>query len=292
MYKVIGALLVMCLIRPALAQEAPPAKAAPEQLDPAELMRQMGADEEDIMKFQLMSQLLGEDASPLLLLMMMQGDGGNMDGDFLGMMLMMKALSGGGKTAPAVAAIGTRLFIIEDGTVYILDTTTLKLETSVQYRPSKKVAGLPADLLPMFQQAKDKALASSCLSNMKQLVLGALMYAQDWDQMLPGEQWPEQLQPYLKNLQIYQCPGAPDKERAYALNEALAGAKMGDIKRPAEIALFFESDLPDDVPFGGPDGVLMEPRHGGMLTVGFVDGHAKLMKPEDAKKLLAEDPFQ
>jgi prepilin-type processing-associated H-X9-DG protein len=243
------------------------------------------------MKFQMMSQLLGEDMSPLLLLMMRQGDGG-MDGDFMGMMLMMKALAGAGKTAPAVAAVGTRLFIVEDGTVYVLDTTTLKLETSVQYRPPKKAGGVPADLLPMLQQAKDKALASSCLSNMKQLVLGALMYAQDWDEVLPGEEWAEQLQPYLKNPEIYKCPAAPDKEYGYALNEALAGAKLADIKRPAEVVLFFESGLPDDVPFGGPDGLLTEPHHAGMVTVGFVDGHTKLMKPDEAKKLLGQDPFQ
>jgi len=291
MYKLVAALLMACLIGPVAAQEGAPAAAPAEQLNPADLMRQMGAGEEDIAKFELMTKLLGADADPLLLLMMMQGGNGG-DGDLMGMLLFSKLLGSAGKGAPAVTAVGTRLFIVEDGTVYVLNTETLKLETSVQYRPPKKMPGIPPDLLPMFQEAKDKALASACLSNMKQLCLAAMMYAQDWDEALPGEEWAEQLQPYLKNLEIYKCPGAPERERAFALNEALAGAKMGDVKRPAETVLFFESNLPDDIPFGGADGVLLESRHRGMITVGFVDGHAKLMKPDDARRLLEEDPFQ
>src|SRR5215469_16954001 len=44
------------------------------------------------------------------------------------------------------------------------------------------IAILAAILFPVFAQAREKARAISCLSNMKQLGLGSLMYAQDYDE--------------------------------------------------------------------------------------------------------------
>jgi hypothetical protein len=36
-------------------------------------------------------------------------------------------------------------------------------------------------LFPVFSAAREKARQSTCLSNMRQLGMGAVMYAQDWD---------------------------------------------------------------------------------------------------------------
>ena len=46
------------------------------------------------------------------------------------------------------------------------------------------IAVLAAILFPVFSQAREKARQTSCLSNAKQLALGVLMYAQDFDEML------------------------------------------------------------------------------------------------------------
>lgn len=40
---------------------------------------------------------------------------------------------------------------------------------------------LAAILFPVFARARDKARQSSCLSNVKQIALAALMYAEDYD---------------------------------------------------------------------------------------------------------------
>jgi len=40
--------------------------------------------------------------------------------------------------------------------------------------------------IPVFAQAREKARATACLSNMKQLALGLQMYAQDYDEVFPG----------------------------------------------------------------------------------------------------------
>src|SRR5437879_4143900 len=47
------------------------------------------------------------------------------------------------------------------------------------------IAILAAILFPVFAQAKAAAKATACLSNVKQSVVGALLYAQDYDDTWP-----------------------------------------------------------------------------------------------------------
>jgi prepilin-type N-terminal cleavage/methylation domain-containing protein len=73
------------------------------------------------------------------------------------------------------------------------------------------IAILAAILFPVFAMAREKARAITCVSNAKQISLGWLMYAQDYDEALsPGsilrdpvsgakEYWIELIYPYIKN---------------------------------------------------------------------------------------------
>src|SRR5688572_8951045 len=81
------------------------------------------------------------------------------------------------------------------------------------------IAILAAILFPVFAQAREKARQSSCLSNFRQLGLGMMMYAQDYDESLPiaywgpdwcgaTSSWRQTLIPYTKNTGIYVCPSA------------------------------------------------------------------------------------
>jgi prepilin-type N-terminal cleavage/methylation domain-containing protein len=83
------------------------------------------------------------------------------------------------------------------------------------------IAILAAILFPVFAQAREKARATSCLSNMKQLGTAEAMYDQDYDEqiheLIPGgcdtqagkvgepSMWMGTLQPYIKNTQIFRC---------------------------------------------------------------------------------------
>jgi prepilin-type N-terminal cleavage/methylation domain-containing protein/prepilin-type processing-associated H-X9-DG protein len=81
------------------------------------------------------------------------------------------------------------------------------------------IALLAAILFPVFAKAREKARQTSCLSNLKQLMLGFLLYASDYDEGLPTgytwclhRVWPEnlpyyvQVQPYVRNWQLFECP--------------------------------------------------------------------------------------
>ena len=97
------------------------------------------------------------------------------------------------------------------------------------------IAILAAILFPVFAQAREKARAISCLSNMKQINLGWQMYMQDYDETWifrvgrnaigkgdacawrwvcgadrPLFNWWDVVQPYTRNNQIVACPsGVP-----------------------------------------------------------------------------------
>jgi len=48
------------------------------------------------------------------------------------------------------------------------------------------IAILAAILFPVFAHARAKARQARCMSNLKQIGLAVAMYAQDWDELLPG----------------------------------------------------------------------------------------------------------
>ena len=79
------------------------------------------------------------------------------------------------------------------------------------------IAILAAILFPVFARAREKARANTCLSNVKQLTLGILMYVNDYDERMPfciaswfsTPSWMATIYPYIKNAQLYQCPSRP-----------------------------------------------------------------------------------
>ncbi len=84
------------------------------------------------------------------------------------------------------------------------------------------IAILAAILFPVFAKAREKARQSSCQSNLKQLGTAVIQYVQDYDERMPlgagytapsvvlatGGEWFLNTLPYIKNVQIWDCPSA------------------------------------------------------------------------------------
>jgi prepilin-type N-terminal cleavage/methylation domain-containing protein/prepilin-type processing-associated H-X9-DG protein len=95
------------------------------------------------------------------------------------------------------------------------------------------IAILAAILFPVFSRARENARRASCMSNMKQIGTAVVMYTQDYDEKLFGNDptlappvdagnnlpkgfmddaaprnWAKSLMPYTKSLQVYVCPSA------------------------------------------------------------------------------------
>jgi prepilin-type N-terminal cleavage/methylation domain-containing protein len=95
------------------------------------------------------------------------------------------------------------------------------------------IAILAAILFPVFAQARERARQAGCLSNMRQLVAGHQMYAQDWDEILvpaanyvvdetaPERIWTNVVAPYVRSTGILSCPSA--SVRGYAADWASRG---------------------------------------------------------------------
>ncbi len=102
---------------------------------------------------------------------------------------------------------------------------------------------------------REKARDASCLSNMKELSLGVLMYCQDHHERMPdADKWQEQTRQCVKHEGVYHCPLGG----TYAMNDRLSGRSLGEICRtgdPAKTILFYEVD--------NEGGRLYDVHHGG-----------------------------
>lgn len=130
------------------------------------------------------------------------------------------------------------------------------------------IAILAAILFPVFAKAREKARQTSCLSNVKQIALGILQYAQDYDERFCmsynddvgaacWRHWEEQIMPYCKNSQMFVCPsnqlnftanGGLVIGASYATNNWVTGGShgaadnsIGQITAPAETMLVFDT---------------------------------------------------
>jgi prepilin-type N-terminal cleavage/methylation domain-containing protein/prepilin-type processing-associated H-X9-DG protein len=95
------------------------------------------------------------------------------------------------------------------------------------------IAILAAILFPVFAQAREKARQAACLSNMKQISLGIVQYAQDYDEMLPPSRnnstggvtpWHWLVQPYIKNLEVFRC--ASNQQTGGVVNTPVRGMPL------------------------------------------------------------------
>jgi prepilin-type N-terminal cleavage/methylation domain-containing protein/prepilin-type processing-associated H-X9-DG protein len=173
------------------------------------------------------------------------------------------------------------------------------------------IAILAAILFPVFARAREKARQNSCLSNEKQIGLGILMYAQDYDERFPLARrwntvyeeplitpsnlvWFQAITPYVKNTQIFLCPsrsgnnnhGAP---LHYGMPEWFRGGNvshaLAEVKAPAETLMVIESNYfsmyvsavgspgtPDE--FCRVNAISLTPHNDG-ANLAFCDGHTK-----------------
>ncbi len=136
------------------------------------------------------------------------------------------------------------------------------------------IAILAAILFPVFAQAREKARQASCVSNLKQLGLGFLQYAQDFDETFPqGEvnagptyyaNWADFVMPYLKSGTrtgtggVFACPSFPldTQPMNYGVNRDIcpsdaSGLPVSSVNPVAEKVLLAEKGL-NDATWGFP----------------------------------------
>ncbi len=142
------------------------------------------------------------------------------------------------------------------------------------------IAILAAILFPMFQQVREKARATACLSNEKQLGLGVSQYINDNDEKLffycdtvaahsrsnvvvPSPNYPvkwwNQIMPYVKSNAVFTCPSDPGPTaspdingnkvipRSYIACRSAESLALAQIDDPVETAVIVEKWDKDSV---------------------------------------------
>ncbi|MEN6302104.1 MAG: DUF1559 domain-containing protein, partial [Armatimonadia bacterium] len=167
------------------------------------------------------------------------------------------------------------------------------------------IAILAAILFPVFAKAREKARQASCLSNMKQMMIGVVAYVQDYDETLfwvyPNGQIgdggrpmypPIRIMPYVKNDQMFLCPSRRGSIYSdYCWNYAYHGIcnnaySLGQFAKPAQFMVamdgvdytFQHNTHTNNTTTPGQYSQNIDPRHNDGVNVGFLDGHAKWLK--------------
>lgn len=146
-----------------------------------------------------------------------------------------------------------------------------------RWRPAALVALvmslLSAPIIPGFWQVADRlelvgSPSRACTSNVKQISLGLLMYREDYGQLPPVAdvaQLQEAVMPYVRNADLFHCPGALDG-RYFPLPSRAPSYEIADLSALGKGAV---SEAETPVIWDS------EPRHNGGWNVGYLDGHVQ-----------------
>ena len=166
------------------------------------------------------------------------------------------------------------------------------------------IAILAALLLPTLSKAKESARRIKCASNLRQIVLATLMYADEHDDRFPaqpddgrpvravggdGHNYYDLLMPYVNDPRVWLCPSAQSSSSgllAFHMNGLIIttnGLRAMAIAEPSQTLLIAETGYRKlyDLAYLRPDqtGNYLYDRpqrnHFGGSNAGFVDGHVR-----------------
>lgn len=175
------------------------------------------------------------------------------------------------------------------------------------------IAILAAILFPVFAKAREKARQASCLSNIRQIGVGVMMYLDDYNECFvscdSSYRWYMPMYPYVKNTQVFKCPSLSNEggtaNTDYVMNGLFAhGEAQASFTMPAETIMLSErckgayydgyhpwptassqnwDSLSNYLAGDGHNWFvdhISQDRHNGGTNYGFADGHAKWLKWE------------
>jgi prepilin-type processing-associated H-X9-DG protein len=167
------------------------------------------------------------------------------------------------------------------------------------------IAILAAILFPVFAQAREKARAISCISNLKQMGLAVVQYQQDYDEKFPNgadpygrcSGWTHCVYPYIKSINVFHCPddsGVDTESSSYGMNanmgiqstvagfpqDSADGIAIAQLNSPVKTVMLFEVtnskyyNLSDAGTTDEPSGLHSDNEYNGLSPSGFGTGHA------------------
>lgn len=134
-----------------------------------------------------------------------------------------------------------------------------------------------AIVFPFFAQPGYRASPTSvCRRHLKQVGLGLVQYASEFDERMPSrDAWMDALALYVKDERDLHCPSVPKVAYGYAFNAALSHSSTDKLDAPATSVVVYDSVNPLR---NASDAVTSLPspgRHRGEDMIGYADGHVR-----------------
>lgn len=146
-----------------------------------------------------------------------------------------------------------------------------------------------AILFPVFAQANQAAKKTATLVNAKQLSIGVMMYAVDFDDTFPrADTWSDVAIAYVKDEAHFSAPVDTASPGGYdfAFAKGLSGKKLTAIADPNRVAMIFESGTEGKNQAGGKE---LLPKPGRCSLAGGRRGSAIAMADASAKVVSDEE---
>jgi prepilin-type processing-associated H-X9-DG protein len=165
-----------------------------------------------------------------------------------------------------------------------------KIDLVATYGRWEKLSGVPlaqriydisGGILPDLPRTPEIERAL-CMSNLKRIGLGMMMYVQDYDERYPlSSNWNQNLEPYLKDNLLYNCPTLRPASYGYAFNSAIESVHVGEIENVTTTVSFFDSQLVTANATGGLQDITYRHKVWGNrysgANVAFTDGHVRFI---------------
>jgi len=143
-------------------------------------------------------------------------------------------------------------------------------------------------LVPAFREARESAMETSCLSNVKSAATGFLLYSEEYDGRFPDgkDGWMNQALRFRGEVMDVRCPSVGTKDNGkygYAVNPQALGIKSEQLAKPEEFALVFDSTLLGANAVSGLETLPRPGRHFGGNIIGFADGHYRRIRDSEPR---------
>jgi hypothetical protein len=135
-------------------------------------------------------------------------------------------------------------------------------------------------IYPMFAKPRYLDLPkTTCLSNLKLLSTGAMIYSGDFDDRFPlAAKWMDSIHVYVKDDANFHCDKAPPGEYGYAYNPDAAGS-LSTAPDTNTNPLVYDSAAKGRSAVATIASLPNPPRHGDVDNVAYADSHANRVRP-------------
>lgn len=139
---------------------------------------------------------------------------------------------------------------------------------------------LAAILLPVFAQARVAAQFTKAVVNVKQVGTAAIIYAADYDDRFPHQNWQDQLTPLVQDPDVFNDPfrARAGGSNGLAFHDRLLGASMLSILEPEASAMIYLTTQDGPNAVGNVSDVRFPQNQG--TVIGFADGSTKRIDKE------------